>query len=232
MKGWQKTSLIDFGDEIVSMFFYGGCNFRCPFCHNRDLVLNPDSLPDIAESDAFQYLSDKRKIYDGVVISGGEPTLDPRIAEICGMFKRSGFTIKLDTNGSRPEVLKSLVDAKLVDYVAMDIKTSLTKYPQAAPFIAAEDLVADVKQSVGFLINGKVDYEFRSTIYPPWFEAEDWEEIAEWLKGAKRYYLQQFNPKNTLDPEATKVIPHRKDYLEIRAEYLSGFMDLCEVRLI
>ena len=189
ISGLEKFSMVDFGEKICATVFTPSCNFACPFCHNGDLALNKN-IALISEEEVFEYLSQRKKLLDAVVISGGEPTLQADLPSFLTKIKKLGYVIKLDTNGSNPYVLKKLVCDGLVDFVAMDVKNSLTAYPVTVgkPDV---DLNA-VKESVDFLLSDAVDYEFRTTVVKGLHTEESIIGAAKWIAGAKEYYLQQF----------------------------------------
>lgn len=230
MQGWQKTSFIDYPGKIASVFFYGGCNFRCDFCHNSSLVLQT-SKEYISEDEVIAKVSKKKHLYEGIVLTGGEPTLVNNLEEIIeNIIKKTGLSVKLDTNGTFPEKLKRLIDNKLVDYIAMDIKTSMEKYPLV--FLnkdTAEEQKQKILESISLLKEAKVSYEFRSTLYPPFFEEQDLAGIAELVKGASHYYLQQYNPRNTLSQSCTQDIFSTKKTKELQLYFLN-YVEKCEIR--
>jgi pyruvate formate lyase activating enzyme len=189
IKGIQKTSLVDYPPNMVSTIFVGNCNFRCGYCHNPELVLNYASIPTMDEKEIFDFLEQKKKWIDGVCISGGEPTIYHDLADFCAKLKQKGFLVKLDTNGTNPSVIRELIDKKLVDYIAMDIKTSLNKYDEAAGVKVNKE---KIKETVKILMQGTVDFEFRTTAVPDFFDESDAKAVGEWLKGAKKFLLQQF----------------------------------------
>ena len=188
IEGLQKLTLLDFPSRVACTVFFGGCNFRCPFCHNGTLVKTGKG--EGIELDAFfSFLKKWQGILDGVAISGGEPLLQKDLPDFLYRIKEMGFAIKLDTNGSYPQKLRSLVEGALVDYVAMDIKAPLDRYDALAGTSVDKDAIA---QSVTYLLQGGVDYEFRTTLVKPYHTVSDMEKIGEWIKGAKRYFLQGF----------------------------------------
>ncbi len=190
ISGFQKMTLLDFPGVVACTLFTSGCNFRCPFCHNASLVTHIDNSIRYSEEEVLEYLEKRKGVLDGVCITGGEPLLQGDIAEFLGKIKEMGYLIKLDTNGSFPEKLVSLVEKGLVDYVAMDIKNSKEKYAETT---GKADLdISAIEKSVSFLMSGKVDYEFRTTVVKELHSEEDIENIALWLKGAKKYFLQNF----------------------------------------
>ncbi|OGI08406.1 MAG: anaerobic ribonucleoside-triphosphate reductase activating protein [Candidatus Margulisbacteria bacterium GWF2_35_9] len=230
MKGWLKTSFIDFPGHIASTFFYGSCNFRCKYCHNKDLVDNHMSLSEISEEKALDYM-DKKKVYEGVCITGGEPTLNPKIIDIIKQIKSRNYLVKLDTNGSSFEVLNNLIENNLIDYVALDIKASYGKYKELITGKHnSERLINEVKKSVEYLKKQKkIDYEFRSTLFPPYFTKEDLPEISEMVKDAKKYYLQQLDTTVTLE-NIKSVVPFTIKEAEDVCRYFKNSVEECEIR--
>lgn len=196
LKAWQQTSLIEFPGRIADVVYVGMCDFRCPFCYNVDLVLHPDALPDLDTAETLRKLSARRGFIDGLVVTGGEPTLQADLLEFLAQARVTGLAVKLDTNGSRPDVLRACLERRLVDYVAMDIKSSPTRYAETAG--VAVDLDA-IRQSVDALLHSSVDYEFRTTVFPGLVELQDVQAIAAWIAGARAYYLQAFRPGPTLE---------------------------------
>lgn len=189
--GLEKLSLLDFDDNITATLFAPGCNMRCPFCHNSSLVLNPLNAPKIPWAEIMAFLEKRKNVLDAVCVSGGEATLMPDLLDKLADIKSLGYKIKLDTNGSRPEILKIAVEQGLVDYVAMDIKNSKEKYPLTT---GVENINVDaVQESIDFLLRTDlVGYEFRTTIIEEFHTDEDMIKIASWIGGAKRFYLQQY----------------------------------------
>ena len=183
-------TLLDFPGKTAATVFTPGCNFRCPFCHNASLVLHTDEAEHYGEEEVLSYLKKRQGILDGICITGGEPLLQKDIADFMEKVKSLGYKIKLDTNGSFPEKLRELVGKGLVDYVAMDIKNSKEKYA-ATVGIEKFDTSA-VEESVSYLLSGMVDFEFRTTVVDELHTEEDIENIAVWIRGAKRYFLQNF----------------------------------------
>jgi pyruvate formate lyase activating enzyme len=204
-KGWVKSSLLDYPGQIATSLFCGGCNFRCPNCQNADLVLRPDELVDVQEGEIGAFLERRRGLVDAVVLSGGEPTLQPDLLSFAARLRAMGFLVKLDTNGYRPDVLQAAIAAQAVDYVAMDVKAPPARYALAA---GVEVDVRRIQRSVDLLRAGKVAYEFRTTVVPGLLEEEDILQIAQWIAGAQQYYLQQFSPHGTLDPDLSRRAPY------------------------
>lgn len=188
--GLQKMTLLDFPGKVACTVFTGGCNFRCPFCHNALLVTKLPEKPDYSEDEILSFLEKRTGLLDGVAITGGEPLLNPDIADFIRKIRSMGYAVKLDTNGSFPERLKAIVGEGLVDYVAMDIKNRKEKYAET---IGLKNLdLSKIEESVEFLKSGAVDYEFRTTVVEQFHTVEDIRAAAEWISGAKRYFLQNF----------------------------------------
>lgn len=189
ISGLQKTTLLDYPGHVAATIFFGGCNFRCPFCHNSDLLDGPGDDP-FSEEEILSFLQKRSGILQGVCITGGEPTLQPELEDFIRKIRILGLKVKLDTNGYRPEVLKSLCEKGLLDYVAMDIKSGRTGYAQAAGRMELDLL--KIEESVSFLLTGAVPYEFRTTVVKGIHTPADFEEIGPWLAGADAYYLQSY----------------------------------------
>ena len=190
INGFQKLTILDYPGKVACIVFTPGCNFRCPFCHNAALVTHIDKETYIDVDEVLAYLKKRQGLLDGVVITGGEPLLQDGIEEFIAEIKSLGYSVKLDTNGSFPEKLISIVKKGLVDYVAMDIKNSKEKYGKT---IGVNDFdIAPIERSVDFLLQGKVDYEFRTTIVDGFHTLQDIQDIVVWIKGAHKYFLQNF----------------------------------------
>jgi len=187
ISGLQKMTLLDYPGRIACTVFLGGCNFRCPFCHNGELLDTPEAVMD--EQEFLTFLSRRKGLLDAVCISGGEPTLQPGLAALLEKIKEMGYLTKLDTNGSRPEILKDLVSRNLLDYVAMDIKNSPSRYRETC---GGMEVLPQVRESAKLLMTGAVAYEFRTTVYHPGHTPDALREIGQWLQGAKQYHLQHF----------------------------------------
>lgn len=188
--GFNKTTLLDYPGKVASTVFLGGCNFRCPFCHNSSLVLHPAVQPEISKEEILSFLKKRKGILDGVCISGGEPALAEDLGSFLKDIKLLGYDIKLDTNGSRPSVVKAIVKAGLADKVAMDIKASPDNY-HALCGLPHPDLDS-IRETADFLLEEFVDYEFRTTVVKELHTEKDFREIGLWLKNAKAYYLQAY----------------------------------------
>ena len=203
IKGLQKVTLLDYPGKIACTVFLGGCNFRCPFCHNGSLVL-PDRMgQDVGYDELLAFLDARRGRLQGVCVSGGEPTLHKDLPLLLSEIKARGFEVKLDTNGTDPELLLSLINDGLVDYVAMDIKNSPDKYLITAGLSAdgvakGAELLEKVKQSASILMQGRVDFEFRTTLMKELHTVEDMEAIGQWLRGPAKLFLQTYREEGDL----------------------------------
>ncbi len=194
ISGLQKLTLLDYPGKMACTVFTYGCNFRCGFCHNALLVTEENS-DNISEDEFFSFLKKRQGILEGVCISGGEPTLQPDLREFITKVRSLGYAVKLDTNGTNPRLLKSLIDENLLDYVAMDIKHSPDKYD----FICGCEVDIDsIKESVSIIIDSGIDHEFRTTTVREYHTAEDFDAIAEWIKGDSKYFLQHFEDSGNL----------------------------------
>lgn len=188
IQGLQKLTLLDYPGRLAATVFLGGCNFRCPFCHNASLVVRPSEYS-ISEEEFFSFLESRKGRLEAVCVSGGEPTLRPELPSFINRIKSMGFLVKLDTNGTSPALIRSLVEEGLVDYVAMDIKNSREGYCRTAG--VSVDMAA-VEESVALLLSGIVDYEFRTTVVKGYHTNEDFASIGRWIRGAKAYFIQSF----------------------------------------
>ena len=206
--GYQKLTLIDYPGKIATTVFTVGCSFRCPFCHNPELVLSSQfTVDNEREKEFFKFLKKRIGKLEGVCITGGEPTIQKDIIEFIKKVKKLGFKIKLDTNGTRPDVLKKLLDLKLLDFVAMDIKNQLKKYDATTGVKGDKERI---KLSVNLIMNSRLPYEFRTTVVPGIHIEKDFEEIAKWIKGAKSYYLQEYREQVILNPKLKKKTKGKK----------------------
>lgn len=188
--GFQKLTLLDYPCHIAATIFLGSCNMRCPFCHNADLVLDPASQPTIPVDEVLAYLKKRQGILEGVCITGGEPTLHRDLPAFAASLKALGYLVKLDTNGTNPKMIKQLAENSLIDYVAMDIKSSPAGYTKAAGLDSP--IPEAIYAAVEFLLNGTLDYEFRTTVVKELHTQADFASIREWLAGCRAYYLQAF----------------------------------------
>ncbi|MFO7807163.1 MAG: anaerobic ribonucleoside-triphosphate reductase activating protein [Candidatus Moraniibacteriota bacterium] len=209
--GLQKLTLIDYPGKIAATVFTIGCSFRCPFCHNPELVL-PDysgGVGSIKEEEFFDFLKNRQNKLEGVCITGGEPTVQKDILEFMKKIKELGFAVKLDSNGTRPDILKQVFDNKLADFVSMDIKNSSSKYEKTAGVKVDPERI---KLSVKLIQNSGIKYEFRTTVVPDFHEEEDFYEIGSWLKGSQKYALQKFRDGGKLlDESIRKKLENQKE---------------------
>ncbi len=229
IKQMIETSLIDWEGKIVSTLYVPSCNFRCPYCYNCDLILYPENFPNIAQSEIDSFLLERKDFIDGICMSGGEPTLSPDLPAYFKEIKEKGFLIKLDTNGTNPKLLKNLLDFSLVDYIAMDIKSSLDfdNYSKSAG-IKDKMMLEKVKDSIEIIMNSKIDYEFRTTIVPLLHSEEAIMEIARYISGAKKYVLQNFSPlEKTLDPSYQKIKPYSDEKIQELSEKAKKYVPNC-----
>lgn len=218
--GLQKTTLLDFPGKVASTIFTGGCNFRCPYCHNSELVIPPADVLKYSEDEIFEHLISKKRILDGVCITGGEPTIHKDLPEFIKKIKELGLLVKLDSNGTNPEMLSMLIETKLVDYIAMDIKNSKSKYNEIACMKNFD--ITPIEESVSLLLENKVDYEFRTTIMKECHDAQDMQAIGIWLKGAKAYYLQSYKEsEQVMNPIfSPHSIDTLKDFVKLLQPYI------------
>lgn len=224
--GLNKTTLLDYPGKVAATIFLGGCNFRCPFCQNSSLVLNPSAQPEIPVKEVLSFLKKRKGILDGVCITGGEPTLSPDLPELLQEIRTLGYPIKLDTNGTHPALLKTLTEQNLIQMTAVDIKACPDNYPALCGLVHPE--LDAVKETVEFLKNGTLDYEFRTTVIRELHSEKDFIEISQWLTGAKAYYLQAYrDSEEVLQPGFSSYT--RKE-LEHFREILKRTIPLVELR--
>ncbi len=195
LQGFQKLTLLDYPGQVAATVFTPGCNFRCPFCHNAGLVLPGGEAP-LDTEEVLNTLEKRKGLLDGVAVTGGEPLLQPGLEDFLQKLRAMGYKIKLDTNGSFPERLRQLVEGGLCDMVAMDIKNAPARYAETVGLPGFDP--GPVKESAAFLMEGRVDFEFRTTVVKPLHRAEDFEAIGQWLAGSENYYLQQFRDSGAL----------------------------------
>ncbi|MBD3310267.1 anaerobic ribonucleoside-triphosphate reductase activating protein [Candidatus Woesearchaeota archaeon] len=228
IKGVLKTSMLDYPGRISAVMFLPFCNLRCPFCHNPELITNPDELDDIDPEDFIDFLKRRKNWLDGVVITGGEPTMHKGLPELISRIKKLGYLVKLDSNGTNPEMLKELLDRKLLDYIAMDFKSSLERYDEVTAVKVDKE---KIKKSVELIKQSGIDHEFRATVLPDFFDTEEAKKISEWLKGAKRFALQQFkNVDKVLDPSFQDKESYTPDELTAFKRIMEPYFDEVEVR--
>jgi pyruvate formate lyase activating enzyme len=245
--GLQKTTLIDFPGQIAATVFLVGCNFRCPWCYSSELVL-PEKIkkqPLISQKYFFDFLKERKNLLGGVVICGGEPTLRRDLPSFIKKIKKMGFLVKLDTNGSNPDLLKKLIKQKLVDYIAMDIKGPLvsqgsetalgriiggSKNQKYNQLTGVKVDLNKIKKSIEIIKNSGLDYEFRTTFVPFLLTKEDILQIAREISPAKKYFLQNFLPEKTNNPALAKIKAYHRDYLLEIQKSISPFFETCLVR--
>lgn len=223
--GLNKTTLLDYPGLVASTIFTGCCNFRCPFCQNADLVLDPSSQPVISEEEVFEFLGKRKGIVKGVCITGGEPTLQSDLKDFIIKLKEQDLLVKLDTNGYRPDVVKCLVENKLVDYIAMDIKSSPSRYSEAA---GIDIDIRKIKESIDIIMSSVPDYEFRTTVVRELHDEETFEEIGQLIKGAKKYYLQCFKDSERVIKKG--LTAYSREELEKLVKKVNIFVDFVDIR--
>ena len=226
IKGFQGTSLIDYPGRIASILFTGGCNFRCRFCHNRALI-TMSALPDLDLDMVFGALKTRKRFIEGVVVTGGEPTLHPSLIDLLYAIKRIGLDVKLDTNGTHPEILEWVIEDELAEYIAMDYKAPLDKLEHVACIRGAEKRV---QASAQLIIQRAPRYEFRTTVHPLLLDLDDIETITRELRGATTYYLQQFHANDALDPELAVHPAYGPEFFHTAAARIRKQFDVFGVR--
>lgn len=219
--GWVPINMLDWEGRLVTTVFVAGCNFSCPFCHNPELVSALTHPATIPFSEIEDHLAAKAGWLDGVVLSGGEPTINPALPALARRIKQLGVGLKLDTNGSRPDVLAELLEEGLLDYVAMDVKTSFERYAEAARRPVS---IEAIQRSIELILDCGIDHEFRTTMMPTCVDRSDALKIAMTVSRGDRYVLQQFNPKVVLDPDASAVEPYSPNYLRAVAAECARFI--------
>jgi len=216
IKGFINLSLVDWDGKISSVVFLAGCNLRCPFCYNTTLVLHPEKLPTIPFEQIENRLKKNRGWVDGVVITGGEPTIHSDLPNLCQKIKRLGFLVKVDTNGTNPVIVKELINRKLVDYIAMDIKAPLTKekYFRVCG-VNTENLLEEIEKTIDFLLKGEVEYEFRTTAVPSLHDEQDIWEVCQRIRGCRKYVIQNYKSNvKTIDPKFKNLRPFLEREME------------------
>ena len=222
--GLQKLTLLDFPGRVAAIVFLGGCNFRCPFCQNSSLVLTPEALPDITQQDFFDFLRKRSGILEGICVTGGEPTLHCDLPEFLASIKSAGYLTKLDTNGTNPDMLDFLIQERLVDYVAMDIKAGRPNYALVSGLEkhpAFPALFEKIMRSVHILKNSSIDYEFRTTVVRGLHTAADFEDIRTWLSGCRQYYLQSFR-------DCSEVLQPNHSFSSFSETELHAFLEILQ----
>lgn len=227
IKGFRKLSLIEYPGKLSAVIWVGGCNFRCPFCYNKDIVLNYKKTPTVPEKEVINFMFRRKGLLDGLAITGGEPTLQKDLPEFAEKVKATGSLVMIETNGSNPKMIKELIDKGLVDYIAMDIKAPLDEYEKAAGVKVNEK---DIKRTIDIIRESGVEYEFRTTVVPKLFDRRGALKIGKWLKGSKRYCIQQFKSEKTLDKAFEKIRPYSPDKLKEFADLMKPFFGSVKVR--
>jgi pyruvate formate lyase activating enzyme len=226
IKGLQEFTLIDYPGKVACTIFTFGCNFRCGYCHNPELVFD-DGSKAISEEEILQFLKKRKDFLDGVCITGGEPALHPDLPAFINKIKKLGLLVKLDTNGTNPEMLRRLIENKLVDFVAMDIKAPLEKYEKV---VGVQVDKKKIQESINIIRNSGLEYEFRSTILPALHSKEDLINIGKWLKGSKKFCIQNFVPSKTLEEKFKKEKSFSSDELNEFVNILKPYFEKIEVR--
>ncbi len=226
IKGLEKFAPKDFPGHISSTVFLGGCNFRCPYCHNSDLVLRAESLPSFPLDYFIGFLDSRKNWLDGICISGGEPLLHEHLDLLLSLIKDRNLRIKIDTNGSLPSRLERLIDEGLIDCVAMDVKAPLERYGEV---VKAQVRTEDIARSIKIVRDSGLRYFFRTTVVPGLVGADDILEMSQMLKGSKFFQIQQFMPVNTLDANYLHRIPYSREEIKLMARIAEPFFD--EVRV-
>lgn len=216
--GYQKTTLLDYPGHVAATIFTGGCNFRCPFCHNADLVIRSSITNSISEEEIFNFLKKRKNVLSGICITGGEPTLQPDLPEFIQKVRSLGYKIKLDTNGYRPEVIDDLLTKNLLDYIAMDIKTGFSNYTKVSGVPNLN--IKHIKESISLIENSDISYEFRTTVVKELHTETDFQEIALTLSSQSPYFIQSFKDSgNILIPGLSSCdIETLNNYLSIIKE--------------
>lgn len=226
IQGLQKVTLLDFPGRVACTVFLAGCNFRCPFCHNASLVTHVDPDRNIPREEVTAFLKKRRGVLDGVCITGGEPLLAPELGDFIREIKNMGYEVKLDTNGSNAERLKTLTASGMIDYVAMDIKNAPGKYGMTIGIDGYD--MSNIFRSVEYLMSGKVPFEFRTTVVREFHKREDFEEIGRWLKGAPRYYLQGFVDSGDVIQPGLRA--YTKEIMDQALEIVRKYIPQAELR--
>ena len=226
IQGLQKLTLLDFPGKMACTVFTAGCDLRCPFCHNRSLVIDPPKESAVSDEEFFSFLKKRKGILEGVAITGGEPLMQADIEDFIVRVRELGYAVKLDTNGTFPGRLKNLIEKNLVDYVAMDVKSSEAGYPGC---VGIGGFKTDkINESIEFLKQGKVDYEFRTTVAKGLHTKEDMESLGKWIAGAKRHFLQDFTDSGDLIGFGLE--PFSKAEMAEFRDIIAKYVPNCEIR--
>ncbi|HEY4503606.1 MAG TPA: anaerobic ribonucleoside-triphosphate reductase activating protein [Candidatus Paceibacterota bacterium] len=223
--GLEECTLIDYPGKIACVIYTIGCNFRCPYCHNPELV--DETAKEMPIDKIWRFLEERKNLLDGVVISGGEPTLHDDLMEMILKIKKMGYFVKLDTNGTRPAIIKKLIGKNLLDYIAMDIKSPIEMYSMTVGRSVHPDAI---RQSIEVIMSSPVDYEFRTTIVKSLLSPEDIEQIGKEIKGAKKYYLQKFNAGRVLSPQFKRKTTYTDEEFAQFKKMLLNYVKYCGIR--
>ena len=227
IKGFQGTSLLDFPGRIASLVFWGGCNLTCPFCHNPALVLEPETYPDLDPADLLADLAERKSFIDGVVVSGGEPTLDSGLLSFLKEVKALGLAVKLDTNGLVPQVIAELIARQLIDYLAIDLKTIPGRDPELQTgAVSASKLV----ETVRLCADAAIELEYRTTCVPGWVDEDVIVRLGELIDGAPLWALQQYHPEHALCEQARAQTPYSDEQVRAFAEIAGNYVQRSIVR--
>jgi len=226
--GFQKVSLIDYPGKVASVIFLSGCNFSCPWCHSPHLALNKER-EEVSLDVFFSFLKKRKDVIDGVVVCGGEPTIHQDLVEFISKIKDFNLLVKVDTNGSNPEMIKELINRKLIDYIAMDIKAPLNQEKYNISSGSVVD-IKKIKESIDLIKSSGIDYEFRTTVVPSIHTRKDIEQIAKDIGSAKRFSLQSFRPGGNINPQMEDIKPYSLEFIEEMAKSISGFFEEINVR--
>lgn len=224
--GVQKLSLVDFPGHVAAALFTVGCNMRCGYCHNPELVLPERLAPSIPLEQIMTFLRSRIGRLDGVVISGGEPTIHRDLPELCWQIKQLGYDVKLDTNGTHPAMVRQMIDDGVIDFVAMDVKGPLEKYVE----IAARPIDLDaIEETISLLINSGIGHEFRTTIVREQLDVEDFDAVGRLVRGAKRFALQHFLPGTTVSPQFGQATTFTDDEFRRAKNIMEGYVEVCVI---
>jgi len=228
-RGLEKFSLVEWPGKIAAIIFTGGCNFRCPFCHNPELVTDLAKTPPYPWEEIKRFLDKKAGWVDAIMITGGEPTIHPDLPKVLKLIKEKGYLVGVETNGTNPEMLEKIVNEKLADRISMDVKNSLDKYEMT---VGAKVDTDRIKKSIELLKNSPIEYEFRITLAPGLVEKEDIAKVGELIKGAKKITPQQFRPLRNLDKSYENKVPYGKDEILAMARELESYVDEVNLEFI
>ena len=225
--GVEKTSLLDYPEKLTAVVFTIGCNFRCGYCHNPELIKLREDSKILDEADLFTYLEKRKGLLDAVTITGGEPTLQPDLYDFIKKVKNIGYLVKLDTNGTNPEVLEKLLAENLLDYIAMDIKNSIENYNKVVRNFTTQEKIL---KSIDLIMNSGVDYEFRTTVLKSLISLNDFEKIGETIKGAKKYFIQKFIPTKILNENLMNEINYSSEEFENIKTKMEKYVNFVSIR--